>query len=72
MQVTAYIRSLKDIENDRHVLGEATILEKVGDNLYLAEYNGVHARRSSISSLGATTSMTCTASHSLNMLQLGR
>ncbi len=41
MQVTAYIRSLKDIENDRHVLGEATILEKVGDNLYLAEYNGV-------------------------------
>jgi hypothetical protein len=41
MQVTAYIHSLKDKENDRHVLGEAAILEKIGDNLYLAEYNGV-------------------------------
>ena len=41
MQVTAYIHSLKDKENDRHVLGEATILEKIGDNLYLAEYNSV-------------------------------
>jgi len=37
----AYINSLKDKENDRHVLGEATILEKIGDNQYLAEYNGV-------------------------------
>jgi len=41
MQVTAYIHSLKDIENDRNVLGEATIIESIGDNLYLAEYNGV-------------------------------
>jgi hypothetical protein len=32
---------LKDRENDRHVLGEATITEKIGDNLYLAEYNGI-------------------------------
>jgi hypothetical protein len=36
-----YIHSLKDKENDRHVLGEAVILKKIGDNLYLAEYNGV-------------------------------
>ena len=41
MQVTAYIHSLKDKANDRHVLGEATIIEKIGDNLYLAEHNGV-------------------------------
>jgi hypothetical protein len=41
MQVTAYIHSLKDKENDRHVLGEATIIKRIGDNLYLAEYNGV-------------------------------
>jgi hypothetical protein len=41
MQVTAYIHSLKDKENDRNVLGKATILEKTGDNQYLAEYNGV-------------------------------
>jgi hypothetical protein len=41
MQVIAYIHSLKDKENDRHVLGEATILDKVGDNEYIAEYNGV-------------------------------
>jgi hypothetical protein len=41
MQVTAYIHSLKDKENDRHVLGEATIIKSIGDNLYLAEHNGV-------------------------------
>jgi hypothetical protein len=41
MQVTAYINSLKDKENDRHVLGEAEIIKSIGDNLYLAEYNGV-------------------------------
>ena len=41
MQVTAYINSLKDRENDRHVLGEATIIKSIGDNLYLAEVNGV-------------------------------
>ena len=36
-----YIHSLKDKENDRHVLGEATIIKSIGDNLYLADYNGV-------------------------------
>ena len=41
MQVMAYIHSLKDIEKDRSVLGEATIIKSIGDNLYLAEYNGV-------------------------------
>lgn len=41
MWVKAYIHSLKDKENDRHVLGEAEIIEKIGDNQYLAEYNGV-------------------------------
>jgi hypothetical protein len=41
MQVTAYINSLKDKEHDRHVLGEAEIIKSIGDNLYLAKYNGV-------------------------------
>ena len=41
MQVMAYIHSLKDIPNDRAVLGEATIIKSIGDNLYLADYNGV-------------------------------
>lgn len=41
MRVMAYIHSLKDKEQDRHVLGEATIIKSIGDNLYLAEYNGV-------------------------------
>ena len=41
MQVKAFIHSLKDKENDRHVLGEATIIKSIGDNVYLAEYNGV-------------------------------
>ena len=41
MKVTAYIHSLKDIKNDRAVLGEATIIKSIGDNLYLAECNGV-------------------------------
>jgi hypothetical protein len=41
MHVTAYIHSLKDKENNRHVLGEAEIIKNIGDNLYLAEYNGV-------------------------------
>jgi len=40
-QVTAYIHSLKDEKNNRHVLGEATIIKKIGNNAYLAEYNGV-------------------------------
>ena len=37
MKVQAYIHSLKD----RHVLGEAEIIRQIGDNLYLAEVNGV-------------------------------
>ncbi len=41
MQVKAFIHSLKDKENDRHVLGEAEIIRKIGDNLYLAEYRSV-------------------------------
>nr|WP_092067943.1 hypothetical protein [Dendrosporobacter quercicolus]NSL46855.1 hypothetical protein [Dendrosporobacter quercicolus DSM 1736]SDL66807.1 hypothetical protein SAMN04488502_101503 [Dendrosporobacter quercicolus] len=41
MRVMAYIHSLKDKEQDRHVLGEATIIKRIGDNLYLADYNGV-------------------------------
>jgi len=39
--VQAYIHSLKDKEHDRHMLGEAEIIECIGDNIYLAEYNGV-------------------------------
>lgn len=41
MKVTAYIHSLKDHKNNRHVLGEAEIIRSIGDNLYLAEYNGI-------------------------------
>lgn len=41
MKVQAYIHSLKNLEHDRSVLGEAKIIRKLGDNLYLAEYNGV-------------------------------
>lgn len=41
MRVKAYIHSLKDKEHDRNVLGDADIIKKIGDNLYLAEYNGV-------------------------------
>lgn len=41
MKVQAYIHSLKDHEHNRHVLGEAEILERIGENLFLAEVNGV-------------------------------
>ena len=41
MKVRAYIHSLKDHEHDRHVMGEAEIIRQIGDNLYLAEVNGV-------------------------------
>ena len=41
MKVQAFIHSLKDKEHDRHVLGEAEIIKQIGDNLYLAEVNGV-------------------------------
>lgn len=41
MKVKAYIHSLKDKEHDCHVLGEAEIIERISDNQYLAEYNGI-------------------------------
>jgi len=41
MKIEAYIHSLKDKANDRHVLGEAEIIKEIGDNLYLADVNGV-------------------------------
>ena len=41
MKVKADIHSLKDHQNNRHVLGEAEIIKQIGDNLYLAEVNGV-------------------------------
>ena len=46
MKVKAYIHSLKDHEHDRHVLGEAEIIECIGDNRYLAEVNGVRCTAS--------------------------
>ncbi len=55
MKVEAFIHSLKDKENDRHVLGEAEIIKKIGDNLYLAEYRGELRR---ISNLSLTPSLT--------------
>jgi hypothetical protein len=36
-----YIHSLKDRKSDRNVLGEATIIKNIGDNVYLADYQGV-------------------------------
>ena len=41
MKVQAYIHSLKDHEHNRHVLGEAEIIKRIGDNLYLAEVNDI-------------------------------
>ena len=41
MKVRAYIHSLKDHAHDRHVLGDAEIIQQIGDNRYLAEVNGV-------------------------------
>lgn len=41
MKVKAYIHSLKDHANNRHVMDEAEIVKQIGDNQYLAEYNGV-------------------------------
>ena len=41
MKVQAYIHSLKDKVHDRNVLDEAEIIECIGNNLYLAEYNGI-------------------------------
>ena len=45
MKVKAYIHSLKDHEHDRHVLGEAEIIQQIGDNRYLAEVNEVRCPR---------------------------
>ena len=42
MKVQAYIYSLKDQEHNRHVLGEAEIIKRIGDNLYLAKVNSIH------------------------------
>ena len=41
MRVKAYIHSLNAPPHNRHVLGEAEIIKQIGDNLYLAEVNGV-------------------------------
>ena len=41
MKVKAYIHSLKDQANDRHVLGEAEIIRKLDGNLYLVECHGI-------------------------------
>ena len=41
MKVEAYIHSLGGSDHHQHVLGEAEILARIGDNLYLAAYNGV-------------------------------
>jgi len=34
-----FIHSLK--QDETHILAEATIIEKIGDNLYLADYKGI-------------------------------
>lgn len=41
MKVKAYIHSLQNKETGEHRLGEAEIIREIGDNKYLAEYNGV-------------------------------
>ena len=41
MKVKAFIHSLKDKEHNCHVLGEAEIIKRIDDNLYLAEVNGI-------------------------------
>ena len=41
MKVEAYIHSLQNKVTGEHVLGEAEIIEKIGNNLYEAEYGGV-------------------------------
>ena len=44
MRVMAYIHSLKDEDHNRHVLDEATIIKSIGNNIYLADYNGVKCK----------------------------
>ena len=41
MKVKAYIHSLKDHEHGCHMMGEAEIIKRIGNNLYLAEVNGI-------------------------------
>ena len=41
MKVQAYIHSLKGSTASSHVLGDAEIIRCIGDNLYLAEVNGI-------------------------------
>jgi hypothetical protein len=40
IKVEAYIHSLKDKTSDRHVLGEAEIIEHKDNNNVIALYNG--------------------------------
>ena len=54
-----YIHSLK--QGETHVLGEATILKRIGDNDYLAEYNGVKCHAIFNPLPGATLWTMCTA-----------
>ena len=42
MKVKAYIHSLQDKENNKHVLGDAEIIKEIGDNKYLAKYNNIY------------------------------
>ena len=42
MKVKAYIYSLQDKVNNRHVLGDAEIIREIGDKKYLAKYNGIY------------------------------
>ncbi len=44
MRVMAYIHSLKDEDHNLHVLDEATIIKSIGNNIYLADYNGVKCK----------------------------
>ena len=41
MKVEAYIHRLKDRKTDTNKLGMAEIIRQIGDNQFLAEYNGV-------------------------------
>ena len=41
MKVEAYIHSLQNKVTGEHVLGGAEIIRQIGENMYLAEYNGM-------------------------------
>lgn len=55
-----YIHSLK--QGEKHVLGEARIIKRLGDNDYLAEYNGVRCHAISIRLSGSSLWTMCTGS----------